>query len=220
MSTKEINARLMEGLTTWQSSSAWLLAATAGAFAASFVAAALCSWPAVALVVPLWALLALIHWLEHRHAADAEAQRRLLQRHLRTLPALVGELRETAYQLEGAVLQACDGFDGIRVQARAAKGDENLEGEILRVVIALQFQDIVNQRIGHAIDALSSLGADLAACLKGAPEAEAMTQGLHRVASFDAKLPALRGNDRAFKKHAPSSANEANVELFLPEVGP
>jgi hypothetical protein len=142
------------------------------------------------------------------------AQRRRLAPYLQTLPAIVAELRDSAEQLEGAVLQACDGFDGIRVEARARRVGGELDAEILRVVAALQFHDIVNQRLDHTIETLTRLSADLSDCVESTPDSGSV-DGL----SYPA--PAIKANAvateyRAVKKHAP--AKEANVEIFLPEV--
>jgi hypothetical protein len=197
-----------------RSSSAWLLAATAGVFGTSFVAAAFCSWPAAVLIVPLWALLVLAHCLDGCAEMKVRAQRKRLAPYLKALPAIVAELRESAEQLEGAVLQACDGFDGIRVEARARRAGGELDAEILRVVVALQFHDIVNQRLDHTIETLTRLSADLSDCVENTPDG-----GAADALSYPA--PALKTNAfakdyRAVKKHAPSK--EANVEIFLPEV--
>jgi hypothetical protein len=199
-----------------RSTSAWLLAATAGVFAASFAAAALCSWSATALIALLWALLILAHWLAGRAEVEKLAQRNLLAPYLKTLPAIVSELRESAEQLEGAVLQACDGFDGIRVEARARRRGDDLEGEILSVIVALQFHDIVNQRLDHAIETLTRLTADVSACVGDAPEGASADIPLNAPAPADATTNEFATAYCTAKKHAP--AEKADVEIFVPEV--
>jgi hypothetical protein len=215
MPTTQKDPPLVE-LRRCQSSSAWLLAATAGVFATSFAAAALCSWPAAALIAPLWALLLLAHWLAGRADAKHAAQRKLLAPYLNALPKIVAELRESAEQLEDAVLQACDGFDGIRVEARARRRGGDLEAEILRVVVALQFHDIVNQRLDHTIETLTRLAADLAACVEDAPDSGSIDTRFSYPAPLPTKANGFATECRGVKKHAP--AEKANVEIFRPEV--
>jgi len=157
-------------------------------------------------------------------ARTAEWQN-LLRPYLPELPKLVSELRDAAGQLERAVLEASDGFDVIRVRARAVLGGRSreLEQEIVRVTVALQFQDIVNQKITHAIDTLSRLDADLDKSL-GSPVAEARSR---RRADGVSHSP-VKYAPKETERRSPYGRNGAvkdierdaigDVEIFLPEV--
>jgi hypothetical protein len=177
------------------------------------------SWPA-ALIAPLWVFLLFTCWLETRRAgrcaAEVETQRTRLAPYVSAIPALIFQLRETAYHLEAAVLHACDGFDSIRVRAGDADRDQNLEREIRRVIVALQFEDIVNQRICQAVDTLHRLEADLTSCVDSRRMASTGDRVMH---ALDRSLPRPMDEGRAFKKSFAESINENAVELFLPEVG-
>jgi chemotaxis regulatin CheY-phosphate phosphatase CheZ len=162
--------------------------------------------------------------IERRHAARTAEWQGLLRAYLPELPALVSDLAEAANQLESAVLEASNGFDGIRAQARAALGvqSQELEREIVRVVVALQFQDIVNQKITRAIETLTRLDADLGACLERR-DPEARSNGAARGASCAFSYPSKKSERRR-----PSGRNGAvqrseieprgDIEIFLPEV--
>lgn len=191
---------------------AWPFTASALAVAATVLAAALCSWRSATLVAALSAIVGLACWLDTRAKAEAEKRRKLLTPYLAELPALIDHLRETSRQLEESVLQACDGFDRIRAQAYQ-RG--HLDREMLRVIVALQFEDIVNQRIVHATEMLARLGTDLAACLTP----EAMSGAFESPARLNEGCHHQTPEDPVFKNHNGSSAPEPNVELFVPEVG-
>lgn len=196
--------------------------------------AALCPWPAGITLAPFCGILALTCWIEVRRASRVAALaaewQRLLAPYLPALPALVSQLREAASQLERAVLQACDGFHGIGVKARAVAGshDQRLDREILRVVVALQFQDIVNQRIEHAIETLTELGEDLGSCLKQMPphpEAQSKlkagwTSRLGRVYTTIEAERRLPSRHNGAVKSPPQKEATGNIEIFPPEVGP
>ena len=200
------------------------------ALAAGTMLAALAPRPAAVLMFPLFAALALAGWIECRRAArlalETAGLKNLLAPYVPALPGLVALLEEAASQMECAVLEACDGFDGIGARARAAAGagGQDLEREILRVVVALQFQDIVNQRITHAIETLKELGEDLAACLGemppgGKPGVE-RAPALERASAFEAKRRALSGHRLPAKGRAQKDSNDNDIEIFSPEVGP
>jgi hypothetical protein len=140
---------------------------------------------------------------------------------------LADELTETAGQLESAVLAACDGFHGIGARAREALGSESraLEKEIVRVVVALQFQDIVNQRMTHAIETLTQLSGDLGACLGSMPAPEARPERAHPAAVVTDS--ACQTNESGHLFFAESGAGKSSqtemkgdIEIFLPEVRP
>ncbi|MGH7766543.1 MAG: hypothetical protein ACREQP_03750, partial [Candidatus Binatia bacterium] len=149
----------------------------------------------------------------------------LLLPYLPELPALVSELRDAASQLERAALEASEGFDWIRVQACAALGGRSreLEQEIVRVMVALQFQDIVNQKITHAIDTLTRLDADLDKSL-GRPVSEGRPKRRVNGVSY----PMLKHTPKETGRHLPYGRNSAvkgseiepsgDIEIFLPEV--
>jgi hypothetical protein len=161
--------------------------------------------------------------IERRRSPRAVPWQSLLRPYLPQLPALVSELRDAASQLEHALLEASDGFEGIRAQARAALGgrSQELEQEIVRVVVALQFQDIVNQKITHAIDTLTRLDADLDASL-GRPVPEARSKRRVNGVSY----PMLKHTEKETQRRLPrkdaaqNSDAEArgDMEIFLPEV--
>lgn len=167
--------------------------------------------------------------LKRRRASRSSAQRaewqRLLGPYVTELPALVSQLRETASQLEGAVLQACDGFHGIGARAREAVGGESrgLEKEIVRVVVALQFQDIVNQRITRAIETLTKLGGDLGACLEQTPPRSARaalgTPGSDPVHTLKESERRLHYASNGAVKSSQTEP-KGDIEIFLPEVSP
>jgi hypothetical protein len=184
---------------------------SAVAVAVTVLAAALFSWRAATLVAFLSAVIGLACWLDTRLNTEAEKRRELLTPYLTELPALIGHLRETSRQLEESVLQACDGFD--RIRSHAYKRG-HFDREMLRVIVALQFEDIVNQRIVHATETLARLGCDLTACLKP----EAMSVSLESSVNFEKVHQDIPG-EPVFKNRNGSSAPEANVELFVPEVG-
>jgi hypothetical protein len=212
---------------------AWSWPPTVLLVGAGLVLAAACPWPAGLLFAPFSGVLALTCWIERRRSARLTAEaakwQRLLAPYLPELPALVSQLQEAALQLEGAVLEACDGFHGIGAKARAAVGihGQGLEPDILRVVVALQFQDIVNQRITHAIETLTELGADLGACVEQMPpdmKAKAKPNRdwawrLQRTYALDPgrRVAPGRGVLTNFSQGEPK---DDDVELFLPEVGP
>lgn len=156
-------------------------------------------------------------------ARRAEWQK-LLGPYVTELPTLVSQLRETASQLEGAVIQACDGFHGIGARAREAVGGESrgLEKEIVRVMVALQFQDIVNQRITRAIETLTKLGGDLGACLEQTPRSARAALGtpgsdpVHTLKESERRL--LYASNGAVKSS--QTEPKGDIEIFLPEVSP
>jgi hypothetical protein len=204
----------------WPQLSALLLVALGAALAA------LCPWPAGITLAPFCGVLALVCWIEVRRASRAARLaaecRSLLGPYVPALPAVVSQLREAASQLEGAVLQACDGFHGIGVKARAVVGDDaELEREITRIQVALQFQDIVNQRLEHAIHTLTDLEENLGACLKQMPidpDAQSRLDAQsHRVyiRATERRLPSRHGGA------AKSSNKESkdNIEIFVSEGG-
>ena len=188
--------------------------------------------PAGLLLAPVAGLVALACWIECHRAARVTTQaaewQRLLAPYLQDLPALALQLRESASHIEGAVREACEGFDGIGAKARAAAGVRrpDLEGEILRVVSALQFQDIVSQRIAHAVETLTELGNDLGACLKQMPlDAEAQSkmaacQALRRerLGAVDTARPFARKLS-GLPERSPLSEPNGHIEIFSPEVG-
>ena len=157
-------------------------------------------------------------------ARRAEWQK-LLGPYVMELPQLVSQLTVAASQLEDAVLQACDGFHGIGARAREAVGGENrgLEKEIVRVVVALQFQDIVNQRITHAIETLTRLEGDLGACLAQArPAPKSRTGSSARGAN---PVYELKESERLLFLSNGAAENsrtdiKGDIEIFLPEVSP
>ena len=110
----------------------------------------------------------------------------------------------------------CSSDLGIRVEARALRRGGDLEGEILSVIVALQFHDIVNQRLDHAIETLTRLTADVSACVGDAPDSASADALLSRPALDHATTNGFATEYRAVKKHPP--ADKANVEIFLPEV--
>jgi hypothetical protein len=160
---------------------------------------------------------------ERRRSPRAAAWQGLLRPYLPQLPALVSDLREAASQLEHAVLEASDGFEGIRAQARAALGDrsQELEQAIMRVVVALQFQDIVNQKITRAIDTLTKLDADLDSSL-GRPVPEAPSQRRMNGAFYPMLNHAEKKTKRRLPRNRPVKSSDAealdDMEIFLPEV--
>lgn len=198
--------------------------------AAGLALAALSPWPAGIFFLPLSAILGLACWNERRraarYAAEAAEWQNLLAPYLPELPALVSQLQDAAGQLEGAVLQACDGFHDIGARARQAVGSRNpgLDRDIGRVVVALQFQDIVNQRITHAIETLTELGEDLGACVERMPLEQKPKQKheddwewrLARTYALDVD-PAVSLCDAAIGA-APEREAKNNIEIFLPEV--
>jgi hypothetical protein len=190
--------------------------------------------PAALLLAPLCGVLALTCWVERRRSArlavEAAKWQRLLAPYLPELPELVSQLQEAALQLEGAVLEACDGFHGIGAKAREAvglHGRQGLEPDILRVVVALQFQDIVNQRITHAIETLTELGTDLGACIGQTPlDRKAKMKSkrdwawrLQRTYALDPGRRVAPGRNGVLTDFSQSEPKD-NIELFLPEVGP
>jgi hypothetical protein len=218
--------------------------ALAGAGGAAVALWALYRWPAGLLPAAVAGIVALACWIECHRASRVTAQagewQRLLSPYLQDLPALVSQLRESASYIEGAVLEACDGFDGIGAKAREAAGAPrpDLEGEILRVVAALQFQDMVSQRIARAVDTLTDLGNDLGACLKQMPldpEAQAKMEAFQalrrgRVGAIDPKRPVAAGATGATgstssarlggaAERPPRSEPKGRMEIFQPEVG-
>jgi hypothetical protein len=167
--------------------------------------------------------------IERRQAARLDAWtaewQSLLLPYLPELPALVSELRNAASQLERAALEASEGFDGIRVQARAALGgrSQELEQEIVRVMVALQFQDIVNQKITRAIDTLTRLDADLDKSL-GRPVPEARSKRRVDGVSYSMlkHAPKETGRRLPYGRNGAVKGSEiepsGDIEIFLPEV--
>ena len=211
---------------------------------AAVALSALYRWPAGLLPAAVAGIVALACWIECHRASRVTAQaaewQRLLAPYLKELPALASQLRESASHIEGAVLEACDGFDGIGAKAREAAGVRrpDLDGEILRVVAALQFQDIVSQRIAHAVHTLTELGNDLGVCLMQMPldpEARAKMEAYpvfrrERLRAIDTTRPfpasatsttsatcAIRLGGAA--ERPPRNEPEGRIEIFQPEVG-
>jgi hypothetical protein len=154
-------------------------------------------------------------------ARRAEWQK-LLGPYVTELPKLVSQLSVAASQLEVAALQACDGFHGIGVRAREAVGgaSRGLEKEIVRVVVALQFQDIVNQRITHAIETLTRLEGDLGACLaqtRPAPESRSDRAAPVYPLKESERCLLLTSNGAV---KSSQTEPKGDIEIFLPEVSP
>lgn len=102
-------------------------------------------------------------------ASEAE-WKRFVARHAEVLPRVVGQLNDIAGQVERGVAQACESFTDIAAQAKEAPSVRNgkIVKDISQAVMALQFQDIVNQRIEHVVSALGKLGKALEGRAKGA----------------------------------------------------
>jgi len=216
----------------------------AGAGGAAVALSALYRWPAGLLPAAVAGIVALACWIECHRASRVTAQaaewQRLLAPYLQDLPALASQLRESASHIEGAVLEACEGFDGIGAKAREAAGVRrpDLEGEILRVVAALQFQDIVSQRIARAVDTLTDLGNDLGACLKQMPLDREAQAKMEAYQAFRRERPRVVHTRRPLATSAtsatsgtsttrlggaaersPQSESTGRIEIFQPEVG-
>ncbi len=74
--------------------------------------------------------------------------------------------------LEQEVTNALNGLEGAHSEMQnslSSTGGRNatLQGEIAQAIETLQFEDRVNQRIGHIVDALESMHADIAGSLDG-----------------------------------------------------
>lgn len=100
----------------------------------------------------------------------------------------------------------------------ASTGAERLSDSIGQAVVALQFQDVVSQRIAHVVQALDALRGDLEhlapAPLGGtAPPQDARVQSLASTYTMDAERLA---HQRACATPPPAAAAEAlpDVELF------
>jgi hypothetical protein len=221
---KEIHARAI-------AAGSWTL--TLALAAAGVALAAICPWPAGIVPALASAVLALLCLIERRRAsyfsARASRVQSVLAPYLPELPELVSQLSMAAGQLENAVLQACDGFHGIGARAREAVGGENrgLEKEIVRVVIALQFQDIVNQRMTHAIEILTKLEGDLGGCLEQTPPkpqsrsnraANELSRPDPLCAAGESERRPLFTSNGAVKNS--STDMKGDIEIFLPEVSP
>jgi hypothetical protein len=212
---------------------AWPWTLTLALAAAGFALAAFCPWPVGIVPVLASAVLALVCWIERRRAsyfaARASRVQSVLAPYLPALPELVSQLSMAASQLEDAAIQACDGFHGIGVRAREALGGESLEleKEIVRVVVALQFQDIVNQQMTHAIEILTKLEGDLGGCLEQTPPKPqsrsncAANERSHSdplYAAGESKRQLLFTSNGAVKNS--QTDMKGDIEIFLPEVGP
>ena len=209
---------------------AWPWALTLALAAAGITLAAFCPWPAGIAPALAVAVLALVCWIERRRASHLAARAARLQSVLGPyLPELVSQLSVAASQLEDAELQACDGFHGICARAREAVGGRSrgLEKEIARVVIALQFQDIVNQRITRAIETLTKLEGDLGACLEQTPPKpqSRSDRAAHEVSRPDPLYTAKESERRLLFPSNGAVKNsqtepKGDIEIFLPEVSP
>jgi hypothetical protein len=219
----------------WSRLSALALAGAGGALAALY------QWPAGVWPAAVAGIVALACWIECHRASRLTAQaaewQRLLAPYLQDLPALASQLRESASHIEGAVLEACDGFDAIGVKAREALDghSQDLDNEIFRIVAALQCQDIVSQRIAHAVETLTDLGNDLGACLRQMPlnpEAQSKMDAYRtfrreRLGAIDTRRSFATSATSATistrlggaAERSPRSESKGRIEIFQPEVG-
>jgi len=87
---------------------------------------------------------------------------------LRVLPILREQLGEATGQADRAVVQVCETFQSIAECVREIDTDESsgrLQQELQRIVVLMQFQDAVSQRIRHVADALEQMETMLKATL-------------------------------------------------------
>lgn len=185
-------------------------------------------WLAAAALFPLSTLFALVCWGEQQRASHITAlgakwQRRLAS-HLPVLTVLAGQLKETAGQVEKAVAQVCESFYEIGARVREATGGQSrdLEEDISQAVVALQFQDIVNQRIAHVVETLNEVEMALALCLRELPHVwqgiDSKLDGhwasrLERGYTMEAERSLLARHNGAAKTSV-LDGQGSNVELF------
>lgn len=95
---------------------------------------------------------------EGAEASEAE-WKRFVARQAELLPRAAEQLKAIAGQVERGVSQACESFADIAAQAKEAPSGRNgkFAKSILQAVVALQFQDIVSQRIQRVVEALGRL---------------------------------------------------------------
>ena len=85
----------------------------------------------------------------------------------------MSEALKSQSEVDSAIGALSSSNDALRESVeQAITASERLSGEIGRAVMGLQFQDAVNQRIAHVVEALAELEGSLRSHLAGVPEPE------------------------------------------------
>ena len=125
-----------------------------------------------------------------------------------------------------AVNDALDNIKSVHVEMEMAvravsSASESLAEDVANAVVHMQFQDRVSQRMGHVVDALRDLHAELAGALKDVPPTLVAGKGgrlVQQVAeryTMSAERQAHHGDGRApGAAPAPAATTGGSVELF------